>query len=144
MKSKDGFQDKVSQKLLQRYSREASKILLTASPSATSAIFSSVAGLMTGKVFPETESCHSLLMKIWLFIKILGYFKMTTPATGTTDLGMLDLDSRHGLGDIWVWWCGLETEAKNLLKAKQLSEATAYLYQQNALPQASLTTNNNR
>lgn len=36
----------------------------TLSPSATSQIFSPVAGLKVGKVFPLTEFFHSLLIKI--------------------------------------------------------------------------------
>ena len=37
----------------------------TLSPSSTSQIFSSVAGLKTGNFLPLTELCHSLFMKIY-------------------------------------------------------------------------------
>lgn len=39
--------------------------VFTLSASWTSQICSPVAGLYVGKTFPLTESCHSLLMKIW-------------------------------------------------------------------------------
>ena len=50
-------------------SRAAAVALSTSalSPSATSQIFSPVAGLMVGKVFPLTASRHSLLMKILVY-----------------------------------------------------------------------------
>ena len=56
--------------------------LPTLSPSWMSHILSSVAGLVTGNVLPDTESTNSLLMKIWgventhqLFFYLTGYGK---------------------------------------------------------------------
>uniref|UniRef100_A0A6B0TUF1 Putative secreted protein n=1 Tax=Ixodes ricinus TaxID=34613 RepID=A0A6B0TUF1_IXORI len=49
------------------------------SPSWIWAITSPVVGLMVGKVFPETELCHSLLMKIWLYL--MSGFRMGLTAT---------------------------------------------------------------
>ena len=57
------------------------EFLLTLSPSATSHIFSSVAGFKVGNVFPLTESTHSLLIKIYDKNKIRSFadhFRMVT------------------------------------------------------------------